>query len=180
MDEQIEVHARLGTKTLIIFVLQKSRVLFLFVVAITVSFILLQIAPLEYSIVLYRIIGGIAVGGVVVFTVIFFTAYVTYMRYSITLTSDVLKVTKGFINEEEIGVPYRRIKEVKIERDVADQLLGTSDVIISLSGADEDESGRIQSIIVLPAIEKELASHIESEVVKRAEIEKIDVDPRSH
>ena len=98
-----------------------------------------------------------------------------YVRYSITLTTDDLKITRGLINEEEIGIPYRRIKDARIECDVADQILGTSDVVINLSDTDGASAGD-KSVIVLPAIDKDIASHIQSEIVRRAEIEEIHIE----
>ena len=177
MNDQAEVYKRLGPKTLAIFVLQKSGVLFLCIGAIVVSVILLQVAPPEYAVFLNKIIGGIVAASIVIFAGIFSVAYGAYVRYSITLGTDNIKITRGLINEEEIGIPYRRIKDARIERDVADQLLGTSDVIINMSGMDEGGSGSGESVIVLPAIDKDIASHIQDEIVKRAEVEEIHVQP---
>ena len=133
MKENTEIYKRLGLKTLVIFVFQKSGILFLCVGAIVISIVLLQIVPPEYALLLNKIMGGIIVASVMIFAGIFSVAYATYLRYSIELTTDVLKIKRGFINEEEIGIPYRRIKDVKIERDVVDQLLGFVDLVFGVS-----------------------------------------------
>ena len=75
MDEQVEVYKRLGSKTLAIFVLQKSGVLFLSVGAIVVAIVLSRVAPPEYELLLNKIIGGIVAGSVVIFAGIFSVAY---------------------------------------------------------------------------------------------------------
>lgn len=179
MDGEGEVYKRLGPKTLVIFVLQKIGILFLFAIAIVVAFFLTSIAPSEYTSLLYMITGGIVAAGVVVGGMIVLVAYITYARYSIVLTPDNLQITRGFINEEEIGIPYRRIKDVRIERNIADQFIGTSDILINTTGADEDGPHGNTSLIILPSIEKNLAAHIQSEIVKRAEIEEIHIEPNA-
>jgi len=173
-----EVYKRLGSKTLAMFVLQKIGILFIFVVAAVVFFFLAIIMPLDAG-VSYTIMGWIVAVGVLVGGMIVLMAYITYVRYSITLTADNIKITRGFINEEEIGIPYRRIKDARIERNIADQLMGTSDILINTTSADDDGSHGGTSLLILPAIEKNLASHIQSEIVKRAEIEEIHIEPNA-
>lgn len=179
MDEQAEVYKPLGSKTLAIFVLQRIGVLFVFAAAVFISLIVARTLPPDYAALLHRIAGGIAAMGIVVFAVIFVVAYVTYTRYSITLTADDLKMTRGFINEEEIGIPYRRIQDALIERDVADQVFGTSDIVIHMAYTEVGGSQGNASVLVLPSIDKDIAAHIQSEIVKRAEIEEIHVEPNA-
>jgi len=176
MEEQAEVYKPLGIKTLTLFILQKIPILGFFLAAAMICRVMLRVMPM-YAGMLYWIMAVIIGGGFVTAGIIFTAAYIMYTRYGITLAPDNLKITRGFINEEEIGIPYRRVKDARIERDVIDQLVGTSDILINTADADDGGRDVRASFIVLPAIEKNLAAHIQSEMVKRAQVEEIRVEP---
>ena len=111
---------------------------------------------------------------------ILLVAWLEYIHYGIFIDEKNLKIKKGLIAEEDTGVPYRRIKDVKIERSLLDQILGMSDIVVTILGSDES---RIQKpveddeddVIFLPAIEKETALHIQDMILKKAQVEQIDV-----
>ncbi|MDP3778593.1 MAG: PH domain-containing protein [bacterium] len=174
MEQQEEVYRPLGSKTLMLFILRKSAVLFLFLIVAIICVVVIRIMPV-YATLMYQVIGVIIKMAVALAGIIVAVEYIMYTRYGITLGVDNLKITRGFINHQEFGIPYRRVKHARIERDIIDQLLGTSDIFINTTDTDEGDSGGNESFIMLPAIEKNLAARIQGEILRRAQIEEIRV-----
>ena len=105
-------------------------------------------------------------------------ARMTYMNYTFLMGDDSLKIKRGILSKTENAIPYRQIQNVDIERDFMFQMLGLSRLII-LTAGHEDESTKSGSSStdeaegVIPAIDEKLASLLQTELLKRADIQKV-------
>ena len=122
--------------------------------------------------------GKIAFGGfllsLVMLGIAFLVTLLEYSHYGIVLADDDIKITRGILREEEIGIPYRRVQRVDIERGIIDQLFGVSGLVIAMLG-EEDRSGTqgAGSRVILPALDKDFAEEIQNALLKKADIEEM-------
>lgn len=177
MNEAGETYDKLGSKTLLVFLLRRSSALFVFIFMFITFLIVQHWAPDIIVGMLPVITLGLLIVGVIIFVFTLLFALLEYSRLSISLTEDDIKITRGLVTVEEIGVPYRRIKAINIERDVLDQMLGMSRVSVTVLGEEEGVARTEQSSIILPPINKDLAAHIRDEVLKKAEVEVEEMRP---
>ncbi|MEX2010201.1 MAG: PH domain-containing protein [Parcubacteria group bacterium] len=101
-------------------------------------------------------------------------SYLRYTRYEYLLDRDAMRIKRGVLNKEEIAIPYRMIQHVEINRPLHYQFLGVSHITI-LTTADNDDAHddhRHKKEGVIPAIDKALASHLQTELLSRANIQK--------
>lgn len=92
----------------------------------------------EYTVVL----AGLLVLGVVA-TIAYEVAY--YDRFRYELTDDTIDIHSGVISRREREIPYRRIQNVDIRRNVVQRLLGIAAVGFETAGGSETE-GSIQYV----------------------------------
>lgn len=92
------------------------------------------------------------------------------------MTEDSLKIKRGIFSKTENAIPYRQIQNVDIERDLVFQMLGLSRLIILTAGHEDEPKGvpygSDESEGVIPAIDQKLAEYLQTELLKRADIEK--------
>src|SRR3989338_7081847 len=142
-----EIYQRFGGKTLFIFVLEKlGFFLFLFVVFIAIvgsSIYVPQISELLSYVVP---IGVLALAVSCVVTLVM--AWLDYIHYVIFIGDKNIEIQRGILTIEEMGVPFRKIRNVKSSRNIFDQLLGISHITVTISGEDGDK----EVDIVLPAL----------------------------
>lgn len=165
---------RLGTKTFWLFFYKKmtTAVVFLIIaffisIARTASSIPVEVQPFM----------GLA--GVICF-VIFFIAlviallvsWIVYRNYEFCLTDDAFKMREGVFTEREIAIPYRQIQNVSIERNMNEQILGLSRIIISTAARDDEKTLHDESRGILPALDKKLALELQTELLKRADVQR--------
>lgn len=164
----------MGNKTLTVMLVKKSLAVFLFVPALVAGIFFIGVLPPN----LVEPAGGI-VGLYGLFLIFAFIAgilfsWVEYKRYGIFIHDKALSVQRGFLSIETVGIPYRRIKDVKIRRSVLDQFLSVSDIVITVLDADTPQA-EAQYTLVLPAIHNMLALDIQDSLLKRAQVEQVDV-----
>lgn len=99
-------------------------------------------------------------------------SYLRYSRYEYLLDIDALRIKRGVLHKEEIAIPYRQIQHVEIDRPLLYQLTGVSKLTI-LTAADNDDNLAHQKEGVIPAIDKKLATALQSTLLSKANIQKI-------
>lgn len=174
-DEQnIKSYYPVGQKTLLVFILKKSGLLFLMAMVLVAALFLLNYVPYNYlSYAIYAIAGYTALF-LVVLASVFLVAWLQYTHYGVYLDQKTLKVRKGVLREEMAGIPYRRIEDVKIESSVFDQIFGVGDIIITLTGPEDDKvQGDLK--MFLPSLQKNIALEIQDSILKLAQVEQINV-----
>jgi len=111
---------------------------------------------------------------VIVFTGSIIFAWLTYKNYVFSMADDSFKIKRGVISKTENAIPYRQIQNVDIERDLLFQMLGLSRLIILTAGhEDTAPKGSNESEGVIPAVDQKLAQWLQTELLKRANIEKV-------
>lgn len=100
-------------------------------------------------------------------------AWLVYSNYAFMLDNDSFRIRRGVFNKIENAIPYRQIQNVDIERSFAFQVLGLSRLIILTAGHEDEKSTGDESEGVIPAIDKNIAESLQSELLKRAEIQKM-------
>jgi membrane protein YdbS with pleckstrin-like domain len=66
-----------------------------------------------------------------VFIINFLYHYVYYKTYYYDITNDMLVIRKGVFTPKEISIPFSRIQDVYVDRDLLDLVLGLYDVHVS-------------------------------------------------
>jgi putative membrane protein len=79
-------------------------------------------------------LGIVAIAAIVVYEV----AY--YRRFSITLSDDALEVYSGVFARQEREIPYRRIQNVDVTRNIVQRLLDIAQVKVETAGGGETEA----------------------------------------
>ena len=102
-------------------------------------------------------------------------ASLDYYSYFFVLDENALRIKKGFFNKSETSIPYRQIQDVDLEQSLVQQLLGVSRLAILTAGHDDSdpENKNDNSEASLPIIDKNRAEEIREELLKRANIEKV-------
>lgn len=158
-------------------------VIFLIII-LFIGLFYLQYVPVKYiNVALYAFVGYLMI--LVIFSVIsIFFGWLEYSRYEIILGDKNLKMQRGLISIEQVGIPYRYIQDIKIERSLLAQIIGVSDLKVTTSGSeqeeihpDEESIGKVHKI-VLPAIEEKIAHQIQEIVLNRAQIQQINISER--
>ncbi len=179
MDEKngapaIKTYSPLGEKTLFMLILKKSAVCILLLPALVVGIIALQYVPEMYFDTAVYVLYGYAAIVFLIICATFFIGWLQYLRYGIVLDSEDVKIQTGLIATEQMGIPYRRIKDVNIKRSLLDQLFGVSDLVITILDSDMNPAKK-EPIIFLPSIDQRVALDIQDAMLNRAEVEQIHV-----
>ncbi len=175
MEENIKKYHLFGTRTLFMFILQKSGIFFLFLLVLFVSLFLLSYVPSDYIDTAVNIILIYSLIVLVVLAAVFSVAWLQYSRYWIFVDDKDLKIARGLISTEQIGIPYRHIQDIKIERSLTGQMFGVSDIIITVSGSEGEQQAEKESTIILPFLPKEVALQIQDIVLKKAQVEQVNI-----
>jgi uncharacterized membrane protein YdbT with pleckstrin-like domain len=173
MDIQAVQPEKLGAKTFVIFLFKRLPLLIVFLIILAAVIFAKAYLPENYS--QYGILA------VTIFTVIFFfiaaiillMAWLEFARYKIYLTQDSIKINRGIISEEQIGVPFRRIQDATIKRGIFYQLLGASALVLNVIGEEGGQSLAEETKIILPALDKNLAIKLQDQILKEAEVEEM-------
>lgn len=124
----------------------------------------------------------LALGGIVSFLIALVAfgidaaiSWFLYRSHQYCLEEDAVKVRQGVISKEEIAIPYRHIEDVTIERSVLDQFLGLSRLVILTAGHEDeiDKKKNDESEGILPAMDRHLASMLQEELLKRADVQRV-------
>jgi len=175
IEEHIKQYHPLGVKTLFMLILKRSAAFFIFLPVLFICLFFLDYVPVDYvntavnAILLY--LGFL----VLFFLAALFIGWLEYFRYWILIDEKSLKIKKGLISTEEIGIPYKHIRDVKIDRNLIDQLFGMSDISITLSDFGDNDPMTKDSLIFLPSLEKGVAVEIRDHITKRSQVEQISI-----
>ena len=90
------------------------------------------------------------------------------------MAEDSFKIKRGFFSKTENAIPYRQIQNVDIEQDFIFQLLGLARLIILTAGhEDERPEEKDEAEGVIPAVDKKIAEWMQTELLKRADVQKV-------
>jgi uncharacterized membrane protein YdbT with pleckstrin-like domain len=85
-----------------------------------------------------------------------------------------LKIRRGILSKEETAIPYRQIQDVDIEQNISERIWGVARLAILTAGHEEAKEGdEDTSAGILPAIDRALAESLQTELLKRADVEKV-------
>lgn len=97
-----------------------------------------------------------------------------YKNTSFSLSEDALTLSRGVFTKEQFAIPYRQIQNIEIERTLGDQIMGLSRLIILTAGLEESaEEKRDDPEGIIPHIDRDIATALEMELLKRANIQKV-------
>lgn len=102
-----------------------------------------------------------------------FVGWLAYINYRFCIDTDALKIKRGILNKEEVSIPYRQVQDVTIERDLLYQIIGVSRLVILTAGREDVKGEEGESEGILPALDKDLAEKIRDDLLRRANIEKV-------
>ncbi len=181
MEQNIQRYYPLGKKTLIMLVIRRSFFVIILLIILIIGLFYLPYVSVEYiDVALYLFLGYFVI--LIFLSVLsFFLGWLEYSRYEIVLGQKNLKLQRGLISVEQVGIPYRYIQDIKFERSLLSQIIGVSDVIITMSGTEQQEihpgekvAGDIHKII-LPAVEYKIAKQIQEIILNKAQVQEFDM-----
>ena len=189
-ESQTPAYQTLGRKVFWLFFLQTSPAAFIVLLISIVAFIFsfqpflastmfgnLQNDAVTASLALFII-------SLIIFIISLGLAWLNYINYTFLMADDSFKIKRGVFSKTENAIPYRQIQNVDVERSIMFQMLGLSRLII-LTAGHEDEKNRDSDEAegVIPAIDYKLGGWMQSELLKRADIQKtvnINNNPDNH
>ncbi|MFC7204187.1 PH domain-containing protein [Haloferax namakaokahaiae] len=83
-------------------------------------------------------LGGIALAGVVILVIVGFE-FARYQRFEYELTPDTFDIRSGVFSRRNREIPYRRIQNVDISRNIAQRLFDIAAVDLETAGGDDTE-----------------------------------------
>jgi uncharacterized membrane protein YdbT with pleckstrin-like domain len=178
MADEIIKYAPLGGKTLFVLIFKRCAILLLPIILLIVIVAGQQFIPADFAIYVNSAIAILWVILLVVAFFIFLAGWLEYIRYQIFIDQQSIKINRGIIREEQIGVPFRRVKEAAIERSILDQLIGISNLVMTVLGEEDGKNFSQESKIILPALDKKIALNIQDVILKRAEVEEMNIEPK--
>ena len=173
MEEIKKTYKPLGPKTLFMMILKRSLIILVLFAGLIIYQSFLSYLPDTYSRIAINLFSEYIVLCIIIVVAVFFLGWLEYFRYGIFLDEKNIKISRGLFSTEQIGIPYRRIQDMRISRSLVDQFIGISNIIISIV-AEEDEKTSPDSII-LPSLDKKIAEELHDIVLKRAQVEQIHV-----
>ena len=174
----------LGKKVLWLFFLQFSPVALVFFL-ISVGLLALSAQPFLADTLWGDIQTYVAIAAIIaliIFLVALATSFIVakliYENYVFLMAEDSFKIKRGVLNKTENAIPYRQIQNVDIERDIVFQALGLSRLIILTAGhEDETVKNRYEAEGVISAVDYKLAEWLQTELLRRADIQKtVEID----
>lgn len=94
--------------------------------------------------------------------VIFWYESIYYKKYHYDLTPDYLLIKKGVFTYGETTIPYGRVQDVYLDRDILDKFFGLYDLHVSTA------SGQSSVTAHIDGLSKEGAEAIKKELLKKA------------
>jgi len=177
MENINKQYDKLGGKTLALFILKRSGFLFVILIAIALIFGLQGLIPTDYSDIVQLVLLGLAIAFVVFGLIVFGLGMLEYKHYKIIISDETIKIYRGVFSEEEIGLPFRRIKQVNIERSLTDEIFGISNINLTVLGGEDGDPMTKSDKIIISVIDKNIAEEIQNIILKESEVEEINVAP---
>ena len=72
--------------------------------------------------------------------------YIYYKKYYYNLKDDVVVIRKGIFMPDEISIPYNRIQDIYVDRDMLDLMLGLYDVHVSSATVESGKDAHIDGV----------------------------------
>ncbi len=159
---------RLGTKALIIFILQRTLPV---VILIAIAFTaianfpqLVESATNTLAIVnpnshlttmdvaswVANLISGLFFISIVLFIFGFVFAWFKYHFYTYTFEEFDMKLKKGILYRKEVTISYRQMQDINITRGIVFQIFGVSRILIDSGGHEEPYESNTTDIILEP------------------------------
>lgn len=173
MEETKKTYKPLGLKTLFMMILKRSFIILVFFAGLIIYPSLLDYLPAKYFNIGVSLFSEYIVLFIIIIVSVFFLGWLEYFRYGIFLDEKNIKISRGLFSTEQIGIPYRRIQDMRISRSLVDQFIGISNIVVSIV-AEENEKTSSDSII-LPSLDKKIAEELHDIVLRRAQVEQIHV-----
>lgn len=169
-------YKRMGNKTLLLMILSRSGpllgLLFLGIILSAIE----PYLPQEIVSVVNILLGPLFAIWLFLFILVCIIGLLEYTKYSVLLAPTSFHVRRGVLTINEIGSPYRRIQDIKVNRTIIDQLWGISTVIINIIGEEQDIiTSADRTIITLPFLDKTVARDIHTIMLARSGVE-VEVD----
>ncbi len=169
------VYQTLGKKTYWLFLTKWLNFpIFLFLVATALLFArrsgLVSIEYQGYVATASLIFLGV---GVLALMIALLSCRFVYKSHSFCLSEDAFKMKKGIITKQEMAIPYRQIQNVEIHRTFTQQVFGVSRLVIVTAGSDDSKTVHNESTGVLPTIDRELAVALQTELIKRSDVQRV-------
>ncbi|MFA5249127.1 MAG: PH domain-containing protein [Candidatus Paceibacterota bacterium] len=170
-------YQHLGRKTFFLFVMKRSYLAFFSLAAAIALATIPGAFPSEYGKYLLMAVPFATAFFVFVCLITFLAGWLEYNNYGVLVSEDSFKIKRGMVRTEEIGIPYRYIKQVKINRNLTNQMMGLSDITICVMGDNDDAQFMTsdQSEIVITWVDKDLAVEIQDNILKKSEVEKVNM-----
>lgn len=170
-------YQHLGHRAFWILLLQKSSGAFVLLLALAGLGVLRSVVVLDFlpTYLLPAIAGALSLLFVLSIIAAAATTYAQYSAYRFALDEDAVRVQRGIFYKKEIAIPYRQIQDVDIERPFLFQLLGASKLQILSSGTEGREGTADSNDVegVLPILDAEAARALQTELLRRADVEKV-------
>lgn len=166
----------LGPKTLRFLFLKRSLFPFILIAINALLIVWFPFVPNQYH--------DIAAQGIFLFTIIVFLICIgivfftrlEYTHYGILVTNQNIKIHKGIFRQEEFGVPFRRITNIKLTRGIIGQLMGVSRMEISVIADDEASTKEDEDSVVIPLIDTSFAKELQDMILHRAQVDTMQME----
>ena len=176
MENTTKQYKKLGYKTLSLFILRRSLILFIIILLSLILFTFWSFIPYDYLLSAQLASVGLFVLFVILALIIVSLGLIEYQHYKIIIDDETIKIYRGLFSEEDIGLPFRHIKQANIERSLMDQFFGVSNINLTTLGEEGGNPLTHEDKLQIPALDKDMAQEIQDLILKRAEIEEINVD----
>ncbi len=169
----------LGKKTFWLFVLNNSRIAFIFLIITIISLIVPSF--IQFPISSYMNIA--AIGAIILFLISLLIGYIAarlkYVNFTFILDNDAFKIKHGILSVEETAIPYRQIQSVDIKQTLFNRLIGVSQLVILTAGRGDDPL-KGESEAEFPLIDNDLTRSLQEQLLKKSEIEEVTVEPEKN
>jgi len=176
MDSINKKYEKLGYKTLSLLILRRAVILFIVLIAGGLLLAAASVIPAGYLAAYQLTLAGLAAVFLALAVIVVLLGWLEYKHYNIYISDETIKVYRGLISEVEIGLPFRRVKGADIKRSLLDQILGVSDVCLTILGEEDGDPVSQENQLWLKMLDKNLAQEIQDIILKKAEVEEINVD----
>ncbi len=176
----VETYQKLGRKTLWYFVFERLQpaiaflgiAVFLFIFQESPSLKTIPIANLEnYITMAIWIVLGICI---IAFFAAFLISWLFYLNYEFLLSKDALKIKQGVFDKEEVAIPYRQIQNINLSQNFFYRTLGISRLIILTAGHEDEKYLNDEAEGILPVIDTDLAEKLQTELLRRSNIQMVE------
>ena len=173
MNEPIKRYNKLGGRTFYVFAAKYANIILATIILSGLIIYGLNFLPEDLQSFTAPISYGVIGFGLAIILMAMISAWLAYSHYRIEIYNDFLKITRGVFVIEEVGVPYKRIVEIKVHRSLAEHMIGLANIRIVVFREDDKRTPQNESIIILPALTNAIATDIQHNILERTNIHDI-------